>query len=261
MFFSKLPKNIQDAVHGLVTDEVFQNTFGHDSILDELDDEKNNLKQSFPEFLSTVNFKLRHNGKEYNNLTPMVWGFLWCIQSPLVRNMKKNATQADIDLFFYVLENGVDDCPLVDMAAKAINFCANHNISIDEASDVMHLLASRAFAPLKMFPAVATSETQSEPVFDSDWLTALVSKVHTVTGYTPDYIMNKLSMTACCYYYVQYARQQGVEHIEKRPPEEILKAQSERSCVLICDRLIELGVITEEQRAEVFKIMTTPPEK
>ena len=73
--------------------------------------------------------------------------------------------------------------------------------------------------------------------------------------------MNNLSMTACCFYYVQYARMQGAEHIEKRASEEILKAQSERTCTLICDRLIELGVIKEEQRDEIYHIMTVPPEK
>lgn len=261
MAWGDLPKNLQQEVLKLTQDKEFQDKFSHDPVLDELDDEANGAKQIFPEFLSTINFKLRHNGKEYNNLTPIVWGYLWCIESPIIRDVKKNATQADLDLFFYVLENGIADIPLIEMAAKAANFCKIKNITLQEASEVMHLLASNAFKPLHMFPEIKTSMTKSEPVFDADWLTALVSKVHAVTGYAPDYIMNKLSMTACCFYYVQYARMQGVEHVEKRAPEEISMAKADRVARVVVDRFVETNVIKAEEADEIYKIITSPPAK
>lgn len=261
MFFQNLPKNIQEAIKGLTQDKEFQDRFGHDPVLDELDDEKNDLKDTLPELLSTLNYKLHYKDKEYNNLTPLKWSFLWNVNSPFVRKSKKEPKMVDADLFFYVLEYGVEDILTSDLISKSFGYCQKNGLDIDDAGSVIHILISRAFNPLKMFPTTKTSKTETEPVFDADWLTSLVSKVHSSTGYAPDYIMNNLSMTACCFYYVQYARMQGAEHIEKRASEEILKAQSERTCTLICDRLIELGVIKEEQRDEIYHIMTVPPEK
>ena len=260
MFFQKLPSNVQEAIKNLTVDNVFQERFGKDPILDALDDEKNNISNAFKELISTFNFKLRYKDKKYNNLTPAIWCYLWCIESPFVKSSKKEPTQADLDFFFYVLENGVDDISVVEVAAKSLNFCQNNGIDQDEAVEVIHILSSNAFSPLKMFPNNGEQATATEPVFDSDWLTALISKVHSVTGYAPDYIANKMSLTACCFYYAQYARMQGTQHIEKRAPEEILKAQDERACELILDRLEELKVVKHEDRAEFFKIMTTIPE-
>ena len=68
-------------------------------------------------------------------------------------------------------------------------------------------------------------------------------------------------MTACCYYYIQYARMQGAEHIERRPDDEILKQQDVRACELIAERLVELNVIKEEEKADLVQKMSTPPDK
>jgi hypothetical protein len=40
MYFSKLPENIKDAIVKLTTDDVFQERFGTDAILDEIDSMK-----------------------------------------------------------------------------------------------------------------------------------------------------------------------------------------------------------------------------
>lgn len=73
--------------------------------------------------------------------------------------------------------------------------------------------------------------------------------------------MNEMSITACCYYFAQYRRLQGDDTIYKRTDEEILIMQMERSVELICDRLIELNIIQEDERTKYKKIMCTPPEK
>lgn len=70
-----------------------------------------------------------------------------------------------------------------------------------------------------------------------------------------------LSLTACCLYYIQWCRMQGVQSISKRTSEEILKAQSERTDELIADRLIEKGVLRAEDRQRFLETVRTPPEE
>lgn len=261
MFFSKLPKNVQEAIRGLTVDKVFQDRFAKDPVLDELDEEKFDPKQSYQEFNALINNTLKIEEKEFKQLTPAVWTYLWCTENPIVKKMSKAVTQADIDMFFYVLDNGVDNDPLVKIATNSFEYCKKNDIDEKIQIGVINTLIDIAFSPLRMFPSTRTNIIQEDPIYDSDWLSSMVARVHSVTGYKPDYIMNELSLTACCFYYAQYARMQGVQNISRRTSNEILKAQSERSCVLICDRLIELGVISEDQRAEMYKIMTTPPTK
>lgn len=262
MFFSKLPKDIQEGIKGLTKDKIFQDRFGHDPQLDELDDEKFNAAESLRDLLTTLNFKFKYKGKSFNNLTPLTWCYLWCIESPFVKETSKQATVADLNLFFYTLENGVHDDGIVENAAKAIGWCKNHNLTEEEAVDAINKLIIASFAPLKMFPATNTKTIGKQmSLFDADWITGLVSKVHSVTGYSPDYIMNEMSMTAACYYYIQYCRMQGVQQIERRPDEEILRLQDVRACELIAERLVELNVIKEEDKADLIKKMSTPPDK
>ncbi len=212
--------------------------------------------------MSTLNFKFKFKGKTYNNITPLTWSYLWCIESPFVKESQKKVTSADLDLFFYILENGVHDEDIVKIAAKSFGWSKNHGLSEDEAVEIINKLITASFAPLKMFPATNTKMMGKKmSLFDADWITGLVSKVHAVTGHSPKYIMNKMTLTATCYYYIQYCRMQGVQQIERRPDEEILKLQDVRVCELIADRLLELNVIKEEDKADLVKKMSTPPNK
>lgn len=98
-------------------------------------------------------------------------------------------------------------------------------------------------------------------MFDADWITSLVARVHSVTGESPTKIMNEMSLTAACYYFAQYARMNGDETIYKRSAEEILIEQDKRAVEMICERLIELNVIQREEYFKYYKIMTTNPDK
>ena len=117
-----------------------------------------------------------------------------------------------------------------------------------------------AFRPLNLFPKRHV-DGKAKVVFDADWITSLVARVHTVTGESPEKIMNEMSLTAACYYFAQAARMNGDETIYKRSDEEILIAQDRRAVELICERLIELKVIKQEDYFKYFTIMTTDPEK
>lgn len=261
MHFQKLPEHVKKAIEKLPKDKEFQARFGADPELGELDAELFNATESLRDLLSTFNFEYELNGKKFNNITPAIWAYLWCIESPFVKETPKQPTQADLDLFFYTLENGVKNSNVMQNTSASFGWCSKHNLKIEEAVEAVKRLVSSAFAPLRMFPSTKNVVGKQMSLFDADWLTSLCSRVHAVTGYAPNYIMHKMSITAACYYYIQYSRMQGVEHIERRPDDEILKLQDERACTLVIDRLIELNVVTEDDRAELFKLMTASIEK
>ena len=131
-------------------------------------------------------------------------------------------------------------------------------ISYEEAADIISNSIRIAFRPLNLFPKRQCSNYKV--MFDADWITSLVARVHSVTGELPTKIMTEMSLTAACYYFAQYARMQGDNTIYKRSEEEILIAQDRRAVELICQRLIELDVIKKEEYFKYFKIMTTNPE-
>ena len=73
------------------------------------------------------------NGIQFKNLTPIMWSFLWCIESPLLNASEKKISQIDIDVFFYVLENGVGDADPVRIVTESIKFTQKHfQITYDE---------------------------------------------------------------------------------------------------------------------------------
>jgi hypothetical protein len=258
MFFKGLSKEIQEAVRKLTTDAVFQQRFGEDKILDELEAEQFDMKACLIELQSTLGHKIKCGTHTFSQITPAAWSWLWSIENPFVKKTAKEPTLADADLFLYVIDHGVSE-DIVDTATKAMGYCAKIGLSEEAVSEVIHQLVTRAFTPLKLFPNMNQEGEGTEPLFDADWLTSLVSRVHSVTGYLPETIMNKLSMTACCFYHIQYARMNTTQRIERRPLEEILKAQDYRACELICDRLVELAVIKPEECEEILKKISTPP--
>lgn len=262
MFFKELPDNIKKAIKELTKDQVFQARFSEDKKLDDLDAEKYDPTKVYPDFLSFLGHRRVFGKSSLRPITPIVWCFLWCLDNPIVINdSKREPTQADIDLFFYLLENGVQDIPLVDIVTNAAGYCERMGMSEEVIANALSILVSEAFAPLKMFPATNDRLVGEDILpFDADWMSGMISKVHEVTGYTPDFIMNKMSMTGVCYYFVQYARMQGTKGIERRTPQEIMEAQDHRASELICDYLIEKGIMTHDERDDILTKMTTPPE-
>ena len=57
-----------------------------------------------------------------------------------------------------------------------------------------------AFRPLKMLPRTGSGE---EPVFDADWLAALVAVTARATNERATYIIHEMPLSACCMFYVQ----------------------------------------------------------
>lgn len=256
MYFKLLPDHIKEAIQNLTVDETFQKRFANDKRLDEIDELKENKGEEYKALLSVYGQHLVINSFEIPNITPAIWSYLWVCDSPFISSMKK-PKEIDIDFFMYVLYNGVKMSPS-EVFSNSIKFCENKlKISYVEALSYIITIIKYAFRPLKLFPA--SGGMVKKVSFDADWLTSLVARVHNVTGYSPEYIMNEMSLTACCYYFAQYARIQGAENVYKRTDEEILILQNERTVEMICERLIELNIFPEEEYEKWKKVMVTKP--
>lgn len=258
MYFSKLPKDIQQAIFKLTKDKEFQHRFATDKELDELDSLKNNPAEELKALQAVLGLDLSFTDRKTKVLTPAKWAYLWILNSPFVTS-EKPPTEIDIDLFLYILEKGVENGDIVESFNKSIRYTKTIDIDYEEALKVIINAIRIAFRPLNLFPK--RQGTGSKLVFDADWITSLVARVHAVTGETPKYIMHEMSLTSACYYFAQYARMQGDDTIYKRSEEEILILQDRRACEMICERLIELNVIKREDYLKYFTIMSTNPEK
>ena len=259
MYFNNVDKKYHEAIKALTKDAEFQKRYASDPVLDKLDEEKFDPATCYSELCSTINIPIIIEGQRYPAIKLLQFVYLWCIDSPLAKNNDKEITELDLDVFFYTLEHPITE-NILSLSTSAIGETRKRGLSIEDGEIVAKTLISFAFQPLRMFPkAQNTIIGNEEPEFDTDWMTAMIGKVHTVTGYTPDYIMNNLSLCACCFYYVQWARMQGAQNIAKRTSEEIIKAQFERTTELVAERLIELGVLKEEDKAQFIEEANTPP--
>ena len=258
MYFKTLSKEIKDAILKLTSDKEFQDRFANDKKLDEIDELKINKGEELKFIQLLLTNKIEIQNHIFKAMTPAIWSFLWIIDSPFVC-FDKNITQSDVDIFFYLLENGVGDCDPVRIVTESLQFTSRCiQITFDEAFGIITEIIKLSFKPLNLFP---NSNSKGQNIFDADFLTSLVTRVRQVTGYNPDYILNEMSMSSVCYYFAQFARVNGNENIFRRTEEEILIMQDLRASELIVERLIELDVIKPEEKEKYVKIITTPPNK
>ena len=257
MNFRHLSKEVKQGVKALTLDEEFQKRFGTDKVLDELDQQKYNVAEELQVFNCVVNEKVFFCDRTVNPITPKLWSFIWLIGSPFI-NPKKEVTETDIDLLLYLLQNPLQDINPTSVIIASLGYCMNHQVQYETAFKIIQESIKLAFKPMNLFPKTNTAGNNLL-YYDTEWLTATVARVHTVTGLTPKEILN-MPMTAVCYYYAQFAKMNGEQNIYRRSPEEILIAQDMRCCELIVQRLIENGVIKEEQRETIYKIISTPEE-
>ena len=258
MNFRNLPQHIQEGIKTLPTDDEFQHRFATDKVLDEIDAMKTNMADEYKSLQLVLGNYLKINDKKFHPITPAMWSFLWIIDSPFV-NYDKQVNEVDVDIFFFILENGLGDGDSVRIISESLGFTPNIlKISYDEGMSIITTLIKISFKPLNLFPK---TNSNGKCLFDADWLTSLTTKVHQVTGYSPEYIMNVLSLTSACYYFAQYRRMNGSDQIYKRTDEEILILEDRRACEMVIYRLIEKGVFPEEEREKWLKEIQTPPEK
>lgn len=151
MYFSTLPNYIQIQIAKLPKDKEFQDRFATDKQLDEIEEMKTNMADQFKCLQLVLNNKLQINGKPYNCLTPSIWSYLWVIDSPFV-NYEKEVKETDIDLFFYILHNGLGNGDPVSLFLKSIQFTKKIGIDYQQALSTILSLIKISFKPLNLFP-------------------------------------------------------------------------------------------------------------
>ena len=125
MNFRNLPKTIQEGIRELTTDEEFQNRFATDKVLDEIDAMKTNMADEYKCLQLIIGNRIKINERIFSALTPSMWSFLWVIDSPFV-NYEKDVKEVDVDMFFYILENGIGDGDSVRIISDSLQYTPNH---------------------------------------------------------------------------------------------------------------------------------------
>lgn len=252
MNFKNLEKRIQDVIKTFPADKEFNEALNTDKILDNLDLEETHRENDYDEFLMLTEGKFFVNGKKYHAMTVKNWVYLFILKSPLIQQTDKKPTSLDFDIMFNIVENGVEDIN----AIESLGSCKSAGLSDDEIIDWYEKQMNLAFTPMLMFPHNIEEAGEKivckDPVFDCDWLTSMITRVHSVTGMSPSEIIN-LPLNTCCYYFVQFARVNGTKNIDRKSPEEISIAKLERTTEIIVDTLIKKGVIKLEERQEYIE--------
>lgn len=193
-------------------------------------------------------------------MTIDAWANLWCLDSPFALGTDK-ISQADIDLLLAAVDYHGDD--LEELVKSSIDFCKKREIPENIGIGICNALINLAFSPLKLFPdATEVKLTKGQqPLYDAEWISSLISAVHQVTGAGAEKIMKQMSLNSVCQYYVEYAKSQGVKNIGKKSEAEIIQEMDVRSNQLIVERLIEKGIIKEEDKEYYETLMLAPSKR
>ena len=202
-----------------------------------------------------LNQPLQVENLKFNQLTIKAWSTLWALESPFTLDSDK-ISQADIDLLLYAVNApSLDDYE--ELVRSSIDYCKKLEIDENLGKYVCFTLVNLAFAPLRLFPQNSVKLTAGEtPLYDSDWIASIVSKVHAQTGASAERIINQMSLNSCCAYFVDWARMQGQKGIGRKSDAQIIQEIDSRCNEIIIDRLIEKGDIKPEDReyyTECFK--------
>ena len=247
-----LSPEIQNAIIQLTEDQVFQKIFKEDQKLDYLESLEHDKQIEFYQLQLFLKKKIRLFDIDLNPLTVALYSYLYSIQSPIVFDLKKT-TMIDLDVFFYLLQTKDFSSDVGALFKKAVGYIKNE-MKLDE-KQVVQLFAKLykiEFRCLNLFPK--TGE-EKKAMFNVDWFTSLVSKVKPLTSYTTEQLYVDVSIPQIYYYFANYCRMQGDQRIFIRTEEEILYEEDYRMCQLIVDRLIEKGIIQQQERDNILKLL------
>lgn len=251
MYFKRLPKHIQEGIKYLAIDDVFQKQINEDKILEQLYDQEIDYEFEKQCTLTALDIPIKLHGHKFKALTPLAWQILWTYRSPIVTGKLNELQTSDIDLFFYLLETP-DPMDCIDKSKDF--FLNNYNDIIEFIPDILDRIIKIAFFPLSLFPVGKSGN--ADPVYDVDWLMQLIVVATKMTNMTLDEAMKKPMMTICSLR-VQYAKLNGVQNIERTPPQEVLAQEDYRICELIINRLEELHILRDgDSKEELLKLMT-----
>lgn len=212
-------------------DDEFQEILKNDKKINDLEKLKNDKNTEYLELMAVISKKYYICGVPVIPITPAMWCYLFSINNCFVTNQKSKNIKNDIDIFLFLLANGLNGIDQ-NLFEKANGFCQENRIDYLEAIEEIKQMIALAFRANQMFESNSDSQ---ETRFNLDWLTGIVSIVSEQTNKDSDYIMFNMSLTECMYYVVQYARKNSDK------PEKFKRKNSTEINGLIYERMIELG--------------------
>lgn len=128
MYFSGLPEHLQKQIEKLTIDEQFQERFGTDKQLDQIENMKLNKDTLLRQFEYLINGYEKVLDKTVYPLTLSKVTFLWLKNSPFfLSNIDINSiTQEDLDLFFYILDTNMREINLNYSKSLSIDYFGKH---------------------------------------------------------------------------------------------------------------------------------------
>lgn len=214
-------------------DRRFNAILSADPVLDALDAEKYNRSEEFAALAAVIGgrFAVSDSPVEFPPLTPAVWAVLWMLESPFTRT-NGTATEADADLFLYLLHTGIERMPdLGELPTASAGFVRGNGMDPVDAILSIRQMVYIAFRPLEMLPA-RQGDTEA-PCYDADWLTRLAATVCRETNFDADHVIFSLPLSSCYYYVIQSARRNNTKSsIQRRSDGEVCEAIHRRTMEL-----------------------------
>lgn len=214
----------------------FQQLLASDPELCELEAQQYDPAAEFYAMLEMLRGTFTIGSSIIQPLTPAIWAFLWGIGNHYAGDMKK-ITEADTDVFLFLLANGVKNlnCTPAELPALASGFCPASGLDYPDAVKELIRVINAAFRPFEMMPK--TNANASTPArYDAFWLAQLCSIVAQETGETANAVMFGMPLSACHYFFVNYIRRNDPKsNVRRRTPGEIQKEIFERVNVLAED--------------------------
>ena len=260
MYLNRLPDKLKEEVRRIANapdgDHPFNHIFSEDPVFKKL--EELDFSMDF-ERLCTQTFlglPIEMHGEKFKAITPLVWHVLWSINSPLSRDDFNDATVEDMDVFFYLIENGFDG-DFASLKHKADCYCLKRYTAevIPHLPEVMIMLIRLAFFPLTFYPSEVHTVGKQKSIFDVEWLASITSLAHLECGDGVADLMKK-PLQYSTFYFLEYAKQNGTKDIGRQPLEETLKMKVERVCELLCDWFVKQNLITEDEKDGIFTLLT-----
>lgn len=258
MIFRTLPQNIQYQIYLLTKDNQFQERFGKDEKLDQLDELKYDPFIEYCQLQLLMHNKLEMCGIELEPLTLSLVAYLYTLKSPLVIK-DETISMLDINLFFYLLQTKDFEKTFEQLLVNSLNYCTEQmKVTEQQAIEMFKNIMKINFRVLNMFPKLQGARKTN---FNADWLTSIVTKVKQVTSYSTQELYKEIPFCEVYYSFAQYCRENGSEAIYLRTEEEIQVEIDKRSTELVVDYLIEKNVIEQKDREYYIKQIHVVKEK
>lgn len=259
MYYADLPERLLKPIYDLNFDKEWKKIFAEDPELDRLTSQQFDASKMLSEWLCFRDTPLRIGKHDWKNLTLEQLCTLYALENPIVKPHSAEVKEIDLCVFCYVTQSSsFDPKRLPFLVADAQEWWIKEDFDLEEASGAVQKLVRFAFQPLDFFPPTDNLiDNSSKTRFDCDWCASMITIVHQMTGLLPEQIL-KMPMAACGWYYLQYARQNGQNGLERKSNAEIIMLMDFRSNHLMAKRLADKKIVPEEEIPYLEELLKAP---